>query len=228
MFLSTILKFIDMDANHTIFLKMTRRARGTVSDSPLRIRQHTESSTLARIAVLQVKARQLSRAVRSGDSAAERELAGIQSQMRRLQSATSTSAGRSLSAVIRHDVGQRAGRSSRSLVQSSAHNVSKHGVYAGAFRLGQHTLILLGASSSSFVGSESIVYNAICSSPHQGLCHRYAVLLTSNIIGPQLQCKSRRQPTLEEAYASVFGRAAAPSPLLFRPRSLRSARYSDF
>jgi len=34
---------------------MTRRARGTVSDSPLRIRQHTESSTLARIAVLQVK-----------------------------------------------------------------------------------------------------------------------------------------------------------------------------
>ena len=100
----------------TIFLKMTRRARGTVSDSPLRIRQHTESSTLARIAVLQVKARQLSRAVRSGDSAAERELAGIQSQMRRLQSATSTSAGRSLSAVTRPDVGQRAGRSSRSLV----------------------------------------------------------------------------------------------------------------
>ena len=98
---------------------MTRRARGTVSDSPLRIRQHTESSTLARIAVLQVKARQLYRAVRSGDSAAERELAGIQSQMRRLQSATSTSAGRSLSptrAVTRHDVGQRAGRSSRSLV----------------------------------------------------------------------------------------------------------------
>ena len=114
-FFSTMLKSID-NANHTIFLKMTRRARGTVSDSPLRIRQHTESSTLARIAVLQVKARQLSRAVRSGDSAAERELAGIQSQMRRLQSATSTSAGRSLSAVIRHDVGQRAGRSSRSLV----------------------------------------------------------------------------------------------------------------
>ena len=113
-----MLKSID-NANHTIFLKMTRRARGTVSDSPLRIRQHTESSTLARIAVLQVKARQLSRAVRSGDSAAERELAGIQSQMRRLQSATSTSAGRSLSptrAVTRHDLGQRAGRTSRYLV----------------------------------------------------------------------------------------------------------------
>ena len=53
-----MLKSID-NANHTIFLKMTRRARGTVSDSPLRIRQHTESSTLAPIAVLQVKAPQL-------------------------------------------------------------------------------------------------------------------------------------------------------------------------
>ena len=55
--------------------------------------------------------------------------------------------------------------------QSSAHNVSKHGVYAGVFRLGQHTLILLGASSSSFVGSESIVlYTMQFAAPPTRVC----------------------------------------------------------
>jgi hypothetical protein len=67
-----------------------------------------------------------------------------------------------------------AGPSSQKVLRRSVravHTTCRNmGVYAGAFRLGQHTLILLGASSSSFVGSESIVYSANCSSPPTRVC----------------------------------------------------------